>query len=660
LRQFVQANRPSASDYDLSIEEKLRQLRTRVDATRQEMNMPAATWNQPKAPPEVPEDRLVAATGSTKDTVDSSFTPVRREYLARLQAGEPATQLVAFLRSQGITDRPFLASVVQQAAYRRKNPDVPVEQYDTSAIDHRSEEMGAFNTALNRAGQSALGAGVAAAGNAVTGGYLPDIVGATGGNEEQARLALGMSAKDHPYASLAGGIVGGTTAALGGEAALAKMGMGAGVGRSLLADSSYGALAGSGSTPENRLSGATWGLAAGAGGSLIGQGLTRGGSAVLRGVSSPDVNRLASNGVNELTPGMMLSQSGTAGRAVKGFEDALTSLPGVGDMISARRMGGIRQFNSRAFDRALEPIGARVGDAVGEEAVARAQQLVKDAFGEALKGKQVTPDQAFVQAARRPLEKLAKIKRENLGVEIVGQIEDATQDLFDPATGALSGENMQTFLEALRQIKQSYKSDPLFPRVIKPSIDGISTAVEGMFGRQAPDVMPKFNAAKAAYRRLSVMADAVGRGSNTDGIFMPSQLGQAAKANAKKFDGAINAATDSRPFFDFQRAGQNVLPSQLPDSGSAKRLATIAGVSALPGAGAGLGYLGGGDPATGAGAGLGVMGVLALAYTKTGQQRIAKILMSRSPRAREIAEELRKRSAIAGAGSTALLVGPPE
>lgn len=37
LRQFVEANRPYASNYDATIEEKLRQLRVRVDATRGEM-----------------------------------------------------------------------------------------------------------------------------------------------------------------------------------------------------------------------------------------------------------------------------------------------------------------------------------------------------------------------------------------------------------------------------------------------------------------------------------------------------------------------------------------------------------------------------------------------------------------------------------------------
>ena len=47
LRQFVEANRPAASNYDTTIEEKLRQLRVRVEATRAEMGLPPAQWAKP-------------------------------------------------------------------------------------------------------------------------------------------------------------------------------------------------------------------------------------------------------------------------------------------------------------------------------------------------------------------------------------------------------------------------------------------------------------------------------------------------------------------------------------------------------------------------------------------------------------------------------------
>ncbi len=42
--RFAKANQPSASDYDASIEEKLRQMRARIDANRKAMGLPPAQW----------------------------------------------------------------------------------------------------------------------------------------------------------------------------------------------------------------------------------------------------------------------------------------------------------------------------------------------------------------------------------------------------------------------------------------------------------------------------------------------------------------------------------------------------------------------------------------------------------------------------------------
>jgi hypothetical protein len=364
---------------------------------------------------------------------------------------------------------------------------------------------------------------------------------------------------------------------------------------------------------------------------------------------------LADAGVNSLTPGQIVANSGRAGQLVKGVEDRLAGYAGPGTMINARRAEGYRQFNSGAFNQALKPIGAKVGDATGEDAMVVAHQAVSDAFDGALKGKVLTPDDAFVTQARGPIERLAANKR--VGPEIVDSIEQATNGLFDPQTGALSGEHMQAFLDALRQIRQGYKGDPLYQTLIKPSIQGLENAVEGMASRQAPEIMPQFNAAKAAYRRLSILSDAVAKGQNTEGVFSPAQLGSAAVANARKFDGPMAKAFPSRPFFDYQRAAQNVLPSKVPDSGTAGRLALV-GTGGLTGLGAGAGYLSG-DTKTGAETGLGLAGVLALAYTRAGNQRLAKILLSRSPAARALAEKISQRVPIAGAAGTALMLPGP-
>jgi hypothetical protein len=251
------------------------------------------------------------------------------------------------------------------------------------------------------------------------------------------------------------------------------------------------------------------------------------------------------------------------------------------------------------------------------------------------------------------LERLASIKRNDLGPEIVQQIEESTKDLFDPHTGALVRREYAIVPGGASPNPASYKGDPLYARVIKPSVQGIENAVTDMFARQAPEVMPKFNAAKAAYRVFRSLPMRLTRASNTEGVFTPAQLGMADRANAKKFDGKLSSASGQSPFFDLQRDAQKVLPNKVPDSGTAGRVAMLAAPGALTGAGAGAGFLAG-DTKGGAEVGLGLTGILALAYTKGGQARLAKMLLSRNPRARAIAEQITKRVPIAGAAGTAL------
>lgn len=157
-----------------------------------------------------------------------------------------------------------------------------------------------------------------------------------------------------------------------------------------------------------------------------------------------------------------------------------------------------------------------------------------------------------------------------------------------------------------------------------------------MFKRQAPDVVPKYNAAKTAYRRLSILADATLKGKNQpDSMFTPAQLNASDAANAAKYEGKISAAGGERQFREFGEAAQAVLPNKVPDSGTAGRLlATGAGIGGAIGLGSGAT---GGDPVNGpsagdivggasggAGTGLALSALLVGAYSKAGQRLLTK------------------------------------
>lgn len=570
---------------------------------------------------------------------DPTLAGVRDEYIRRLGDGQSAEKIIRWARDAGIHPSAY-STIQQQVRFRQQNPAVPLNQYDTTQLDDRFVELGAFGRALNNFAQSPVGAGLIAAGDAASAFTLDNIVGATGGNAERARLGMQQLADRNPVSSALGTVAGGSLMALGGEAALASRGMAAGLPRALAADSAYGAAAGAGGTDDgNRLAGAAMGAVAGAGGSYAGQKIGNALAKVARGVTDPNVNALRQQGVNALSAGQTYGNSGRIGGAVKSVEDRLSGVPIVGDAVNARRAEGYRQFNAKAFDKVLEPIGATVGNAVGEDAIEKAQKLVSDAFTTALAGKGVTPDAAFNRDFSKALMGVLSVKR--LGDELFEEVVDIFKAYDkDPL---LSGEALQEISRQLRDVKFAYKADPLFKRV-GAQIDRVERAVFDMFDRQASGTVPEYNKARQAYRRLSIMEDAVMAAQNQkQQLVTPAQLARADKRNTTKFGGKAAAARGDTQFRDLTEPAQDVMPNKVPDSGTAGRVL-------VP-----LALVGGGASADRSGltnSGLTIGGILAALYTKTGQRLLTKPGrgMKDGTRRRRVLESDRTRRAIGAAG----------
>lgn len=579
---------------------------------------------------------------------------VRAEYKRRLGAGQSADDIIAWAESAGIDPSTFPSIRAQVEDYKRTRR--PLSDYDTSQLDDQLVPLSAADQALNRVSQSPVGAFGIAAGDAASMGTLDNIIGATGGNAERARLAMDQVAQNNPVASTLGTIAGGAAMATGIEGALGLTGrLGSGLARSLTADTLYGAGTGAGmtdygeggkpATVADRVLGSGKGAAAGLIGSYTGNKIAGGLSAMARGVTDPSVRALNAEGV-PMTLGQTFGQSGKIGEIIKNTEDRLSGIPVVGDIINARRMEGLEKWNSKRFDEALKPIGASVGDKVGEEAVAEAQSLVSKAYSDALSGKAVLPDADFATDMSGALTKAARIPR--AGEEVMTSIVEILKP-YDNMPN-LSGEAMQTIVQELRQLKAGYVNDPLKKR-IGSAIDDAEEAIFGMFKRQAPEVVPAYNKANAAFRRLSILQDAVLKGKNTGGVFSPAQLGMTDVANTVKYQGRGAAARGDRPFFDSQRAAQDVLPSKVPDSGTAGRVI----IPALA--------IGGGatSDATGttSGTGLTIGAIMAAAYSRAGQRLLTKTGKGMSGRTGRILESDKTRRAITAAGASGAVAALP-
>lgn len=566
---------------------------------------------------------LGASGGNTRSVIDPKKQALGQKIVGLVSKGADRNTIMGFAVGADPTlrdDPAFRGWVDEALKYRQQHPKaqfgIDPGFYTTEVPLSGQEKVG------NDVAQSGPGAALMNAANGVTAGKLGSITG----DQEGVDRALAVAAAQHPNASLVGTMAGGATAAAGLEGALGVGGMVPGTARTAIADAGYGYAAGG---PK----GAVLGAVGGAGGNALG----RLAGATVKGVTNPTVGYVAKE--VPLTIGQAVGKSGVVGRAVKGIEDRLSGIPVVGDAINARRLEGLQKMNAKAFDRALEPIGAKAEGRFGEEAVAHAQDQVSAAFSKALSGKSAGLDHGFITDATK-----AKMGIEKLPDRVRGEVDNSINEVINnyfDAGGQVSGENMQAMLRELGQIKRGYQGDPLGHR-IGQVVDQFSDSIENMFRRQAPDVMPQYDAAKKAFKRVSTLEDAVLKGKQTGGVFTSAQLGMADRANTIKYGGKHTAAAGGGEFHDFQRKMQDVLPSKVPDSGTAGRLLIP---SALIAGGAGAGAAGGD-----AEKGLTLGALLAMAYSRTGQRMLTGAVLKGGPARAATGAAIRKAGPLIGHG----------
>jgi hypothetical protein len=546
---------------------------------------------------------LYGEKGGTHSENDPNLAGVNATVNEMLKARMPAGAILHYLSTKE-TDPAQLAQLAGKVATLTAWQQGEGKNYKGNYIvDLERREVP--NTAEQNFWGSDIGQGVNAALNASTGFNLDKIAALYGRDSDQFRQAQAAAAAAHPASTAVGTVLGGAATATGLAAAARAAGLGDAAAAALsrggpgtvaeslaplaekavpttAADVAYGGGTGASTTNYGpggkpatlgeRLEGGAEGAAGALVGSLGGQAVAAPVEASASPAANEDVAAVNAAGI-PTTIGDQYGQSGLAGKIIKGTENKLTSVPGVGEMITARKMQAIQKYNENQFDHALAPIGEKANGTIANEGVASAQEKVSQAFESALNGKEVTPDKDFSTDLGNSMDDLHGI--ETVGPQLFQQVYTALKPFFAEGKTSFTGEDMQTIDRVLQQIKKDY-GNHVQSSIIGPAIDNVRDSFFGMFKRQTPEVMPAYNAAKVAQARLGTVADAVLSASNKNGIFLPSQLGQADKAQSIRAMGRIGTASGDSSFFGSQRAAQNVLPSTVPDSGSAGRIGTMA------------------------------------------------------------------------------------
>lgn len=674
---FDRANLPTASTRDAAVEEQLRSIRSRVDEELKALGQQPLDWAAIERQAALPEGRersdpaaMLASGGggggSNPPTPPSYNGPAGYD-VAGVTPGSPGggggfanaagvamAGKLAKAYNQGAT-LPQLNSLLTENGFQPFTDPKAIEQIQRRgplnfAPPVMDDTRGTVGRAIGNAADSATGAYFINAGDALTAGNLDTLAGGP------TNLAMDYSRQQYPGASLLGSVTGGALAAGGAELGLARAGLTAGR-AALGGDALYGAAYGAGSTDEgNRLLGAAAGGTGGLLGGIAGRAAARGIGGALTGVRNADVQGLRNAGV-PLTAGQV------AGGPLKRVEDAMTSIPIVGDMVNARRLEGMRAFNRTAFDEALAPVsgprpanaqpGWSTGGQIAEQGIDAAQAAVGQGYRDALGGVNLTPDAQFTAD-------LAAVRARGAAIPRTGpEFDYVVQQRVDPlvAGGNISGEQFQDVLQGLRRANLG---DDAMGAEASNALGNVAGVVRNLADRQAPGAVPALGNADQAFRRTEVLRAAVNAARNgtrvgEPGTFAPSQLADAAAANAKKFGNS--QGTTRQPFFDLSRAGQSVLPSSIGDSGTFTRQAITGGAALAAGGGTGYATGGGEGAATGATGGLALGALLAAGGSRGAQRQITRLLADRPDALIQLGNEVQRRARYGGIFGAPLLAG---
>lgn len=486
---------------------------------------------------------------------DPALRGVNSRVSQMIKSGASAGQVRAYLdsvqpglgaRTQNIEDWVRFSNQHPQA---KINVDVERAWVPTTGLTRAAGEIG-----MTAPGQFAISAA-----NALTAGTLDNLTDSPAAT----RAAMAANAADNPTADFLGGLAGNVVGTAGVGKALGMFGRGAQWARTpALADLVYGGAYGAGSADEgSRLTGALTGAAENYLGAKAGQKVGSAFGSSLTGVTDPAVQYLNRMGVR-MTPGQM------AGGRLKSMEDRWTGNAGLGDRINDLRRRSITDWNEALYRDAYAPVGY-TPTATGEAGVTAGRGAVSDFYNRTLDPVSVSVDEPFMAGISRVKQAGANIPGELAG-EIDNTLKTRVGPFIDPQTSQITGRNYQAIRQGVQGDMSDFSGVPRYD-LYRDQAGNILDELDDLFRRQSPGTTEALGKANEAWRNNSILEDAVIAARNNDGIIMPSQLGNAVVSNAKKYGGKGLAASEDRPFFELQRAGQNVLPSKVPDSGTAGR-----------------------------------------------------------------------------------------
>jgi hypothetical protein len=374
-------------------------------------------------------------------------------------------------------------------------------------------------------------------------------------------------------------------------------------------------------------------------GTVIGagtSGLLAGGARIVKPEPNAKVAELLRQGVTP-TPGQ------TLGGIANTIEEKLQSVPILGDAISWSRKKANEEFVTGAMNKALKPIGESTTK-TGREAINEVESKLSKAYKDILPKISFVPDAQWTADYgnfQKLVSGLAPTEH-----KAYTRIMDDVMHHASP-NGQMTGETFKIASSQLAKKAADFTSSATaYERELGDALNGTLDAMKQAVYRANPQYADRLKAVDTGYANF-VRLQAASKSTNVgakEGVFSPAQLAAGVLASDKSLRKGASARGNAL-MQDYAELGTNVLGNKVPDSGTAGRLALLAG-----GSGA-AGYAGFGEhilPVAGA------LGVASLPYLPVGRNIASAILTKRPEQAQMLADAIRKANPLLS-GSAAMI-----
>jgi hypothetical protein len=376
-----------------------------------------------------------------------------------------------------------------------------------------------------------------------------------------------------PGIGAAGGYV--AQGATGGIRAGRAAGVGAGIGGATGFGTAEGGLA-------DRLQSGAVGAGVGALTGAVGQRVVDRFARGAVGADTTAARELSREGV-QLTPGQMLQETPVVGGAIRATEDRMAGFPIVGDFIQSARRRGIETANTAAVNRALAPLGERLPAKVspGYEAVEYAQDQLGRAYADVLSRVNVTVDPPLQTGIAQVLADAPASMGQARAEQLAEILSSRVMRNVDPSTGAIPGDEFKRIETVLgqqqRELVRSMDGDQ---RALGQALGDIRSEFRDALARQNPVEAPRLQQINTGYANLVRVEDAAGASGSIarEGVFTPAQLAAAVRRNTGS---RSQRGSGSGLMRDLATNMGEVLPSTVPDSGTAGRVGLAAGLGGV-------------------------------------------------------------------------------